>query len=173
VAQMVITAVGQDRPGLVGEVTGQLLRDGINVSDSRMVNLRGQFAMLMLVEGSDDALARLKGTLPAVTGRLGLALSISEHGGLQKSVPGLPFRLKTYSMDQPGIVHRVSQMLQTHGVNIESLETRQESQPFGGGSLFTMDMLLTVPAGVSVKQLRAGLEVICESLNCDLDLEAA
>jgi glycine cleavage system transcriptional repressor len=38
--QMIITAVGPDRPGIVGELTGELHSAGANILDSRMVNLR-------------------------------------------------------------------------------------------------------------------------------------
>ena len=47
--ELVITAVGSDRPGLVGRLTAPLYEVSANVADSRMVNLRGQFALLLLV----------------------------------------------------------------------------------------------------------------------------
>ena len=39
----VLTAIGDDRPGLVAEVTRYVLERGGNLEDSRMVNLHGQF----------------------------------------------------------------------------------------------------------------------------------
>src|SRR3954452_21329891 len=50
VGQWIITAVGPDRPGLVGDLTGHLHAAGANLLDSRMVNLRGQFALVLLME---------------------------------------------------------------------------------------------------------------------------
>ena len=41
--QWIITAVGPDRPGLVGELTGLLHAGGANLLDSRMVNGQLQF----------------------------------------------------------------------------------------------------------------------------------
>ena len=35
-----------DRPGIVGELTAHLHTAGCNILDSRMVNLRGEFAMI-------------------------------------------------------------------------------------------------------------------------------
>src|SRR5690348_7753040 len=66
-AQLIITAVGPDRPGIVGELTSHLHAAGGNLLDSRMINLRGEFAMMILVETSaDEAAGRLKDELPAV-----------------------------------------------------------------------------------------------------------
>jgi len=169
--QLILTAVGTDRPGLVGELTGHLHAAGANILDTRMVNLRGRFAVLILLEAPD--LAAIKATLPAAAERIGLTLHMTDHAKHPPQPAGIPFRLKTYSLDQPGLVHRVSEVLRSHGVNIEDLSARQDSAPFAGDPLFIMEMRLTVPASVPVKKLRADLEAACESLNADLDLEPA
>lgn len=174
-AQWIVTAVGPDRPGLVGELTGHLHAGGANLLDSRMVNLRGQFALVLLMECPPGPAAdRLAADLPRVGRDAGLTLTVIPHGPAPaKPTGGVPFRLKTYSSDQPGIVHRVTDLLRAHGANIEELETRQESAAFAGTPLFTMELRLTVPPSVPVRKVRAELEALCDKLNCDVDLEPA
>ena len=41
----ILTALGTDRPGLVDEVSQFIFQHGGNIEDSRMLNLRGQFAI--------------------------------------------------------------------------------------------------------------------------------
>lgn len=171
--QLVITAVGPDRPGLVGELTGHLFTSGANLADSRMINLRGQFALLLLVEGSEAVLQKVQPAVKEAGQKLGLAVSFTAHGEPKATSTGVPFKLKTYSMDQPGIVHRISSLLQKHGVNIEELQTRLESGPFMGAPLFTLEVRMTVPPSLPVRQLRAELQGVCDTLNCDMDLEPA
>ena len=171
--QWVVTAVGPDRPGLVGELTGHLHAAGANLLDSRMVNLRGQFALVLLMECPGSAGRELARTLPEAAGRMGMRLTVTHQPEAARSAQGMPFRLKTYSLDQPGIVHRVTHLLQGHGVNIEELSTKQESAAFAGTPLFLMEMRLTVPPAVPVRKLRVELESLCDSLNCDVDLEPA
>jgi glycine cleavage system transcriptional repressor len=170
-SQLVVTAVGQDRPGLVGEFTGHLHSAGANIVESRMVNLRGQFAVILLLESANTA--QLKEKLPGIGQKTGLAFSVIEPAAATTTAKGIPYKLKTYSLDQPGLVHRVSEVLRAHGVNIEDLTARQESAPFAGDPLFLMEMKLTVPGAVQVKALRNDLNLVCEKLNCDLDLEPA
>lgn len=167
--QLILTALGNDRPGLVGELTGILLQAGANILDTRMVNLRGRFAVLVLLEAAD--LAPLTRTLPVACEKIGLTLHLTEHGMVPAAKTGLPLRLKTYSLDQPGLVHRITEVLRRHGVNIEDLTARQDSAPFAGDPLFTMEMRLTVPAAVPIRALRADLEAECEKVNADMDLE--
>jgi glycine cleavage system transcriptional repressor len=174
-AQLIITAVGPDRPGIVGELTAHLHEHGgANLLDSRMVNLRGQFAMLILFETTEDHAAALARDLPAVGRGMGLNLSVTPQGAIAaRSAEGLRFKLKTYSLDQPGIVARLTSVLRQHGVNIEELSAWQESAAFAGSPLFLTEMRLTVPPTVPVRQLRTDLESLCSQLNCDVDLEPA
>jgi glycine cleavage system transcriptional repressor len=173
-AQLIITAVGPDRPGIVGELTAHLHAAGGNVLDSRMVNLRGEFAMMILLEVPDDAASRVGAELPRHGEGLGLKLSVTpQHAGAAKPQGGIPYRLKTYSMDQPGILARLTAVLRAAGVNIEELEARQESAPFAGSPLFSTEMRITVPRGVPLAQLRQQLETVGNELNCDVDLDPA
>ncbi len=171
-AQLIVSALGPDRPGIVGELTERIHESGGNLLDSRMVNLRGQFALMILLECDESSAQKLSRELPGEGEKIGLQLTVRPQGAEAKPVGGMRYRLKTYSLDQPGIVARLSKVLRGHGVNIEELVARQESAPFDGGQLFTAEMRLTIPGGVSVRKLREELEALCNDLNCDVDLDA-
>jgi glycine cleavage system transcriptional repressor len=167
--QLVITAVGPDRPGLVRDISGHIHAAGANLADSRMVNLRGHFALLVLVEGGSEVLEKTRKTVQDAAPSMGLTVTFSEEPAAAPRT-GVPYRLKTYSMDQPGLVHKITSFLQEHGINIEELESDLDSAPFMGTSIFTMEVLLSVPPTVSVKELRQSLENLGATLNCDIDL---
>ncbi len=171
--QLIVTAVGPDRPGIVGELAGFVHSAGGNLLDSRMVNLRGEFAMMILLECPDHAARRLEEEMPRVGEQMGLRIIVRPQERRGQPVRGLPYRLKTYSMDQPGIVARLTGVLRAHGVNIEELEARQESAAFAGDPLFLTEMRLTVPPDVAVGKLRRELETVGNELNCDVDLDPA
>jgi glycine cleavage system transcriptional repressor len=175
--ELVVTAVGPDRPGIASDFAGHVHAAGANLADTRMVNLRGQFALLALVEGSAEVLEDVKRRLKDAGPKIGLAIEFStpsaKPGAVAPAREGVPFRLKTYSMDQPGIVHRITSYLREQGVNVEELTTRLESAPFMGTPVFTMEILMLVPKKVSVKALRSGLEELGDTLNCDVDLDPA
>jgi glycine cleavage system transcriptional repressor len=172
--ELVITAVGPDRPGLVGRLTAPLYESGANLADSRMVNLRGQFAVILLAEVPERSIESIQGRLLSLSEELGLTLAFCEHEAQEDKWPttvGVPFRLKTYAMDQPGLVHRITDLLQRNGINVEELETRSQPRPQTGAPLFSMDLLMTVPSGVPIKRLRAELLTLCEELNCDVEIQ--
>jgi glycine cleavage system transcriptional repressor len=170
--ELVVTAVGPDRPGIASDFTGHVHAAGANLADSRMVNLRGQFALLALVEGEPGALEALKGRLRAGASALGLTFEFSAAPRADAR-KGVPFRLKTYSMDQPGIVHKITTFLREQHINVEELETHLESAPFMGTPVFTMEIVMLVPPTSNVKALRHALEELGDTLNCDIDIDPA
>jgi glycine cleavage system transcriptional repressor len=172
--ELVITAVGPDRPGIAAELSGHVHAAHANLADSRMVNLRGKFALVALVEGEPSALEALKARLKQAAPEMKLTIDVSPAES-RTSTPrdGVPFRLKTYSMDQPGIVHRLTSHLHRLGINVEELETHLESAPFMGAPIFTMEIVMLVPRGVSVTKLRRELEELGEAVNCDVDIDPA
>lgn len=170
---LLVTAVGPDRPGLVGDLSAHLHAAGANIADSRMMNLRGRFALILLLDGAPAALASLRESLPTRGRALGLSVTFAEDSAAGAPLRGVPYKLRTYAADQPGIVARVTEVLQQHGANIEELSTKLESAPFSGSPLFTLEALLTLPEGRPVRAVRKDLEAVCEALNCDIDLNPA
>lgn len=170
----VITAVGPDRPGLVERITKPLLETSSNVGDSRMINLRGQFALILFAEIAEASLDPVKRALGEAARELDLAVAF--HGpsqvstGVGPATVGVPYRLRIFAMDQPGIVHRITDVLQRSLVNVEELETRSQPRPHSGAPLFSLELRMTVPAERSIRALREELTAVCDALNCDLEL---
>ena len=179
--QLIITAVGPDRPGLVDQISGQLLDAGANIADSRMINLAGQFALMMLArlpEDAADSAEALVAQLEQAGTSIGLKISavvIPPQQGDRASgaTKALGLRLRVFGMDKPGIVHRISNWLHEQHVNIEEMQTYLQAGSYTGTPQFTMDLRMSVPESVQVSQLRTQLAQLCDSLNCDMDLEPA
>ncbi len=170
-AELVITAIGPDRPGLVDEFTGALLDAGGNVADSRMMHLRGEFAMMLLTEVDDGAVDSVSSALKQAGESIGLSVTITLQQTASSPASGVTFRLRISAMDKPGIVHRITHLLHERCVNIEELETNLEPGAYGGTPQFTMSLCMTVPADVEVQQLHGDLQSLCDSINCDVDME--
>src|SRR6185312_9109880 len=170
-AHVILTAIGGDRPGLVEEVSEYAFSRGANIEDSRMVNLRGQFAIMVLLGGPDQTVSRLREDLGLLSRQTALHAELhdakpttsSETSGAQ----ALPYRLTGTALDQSGLVHRISHLLRELHVNIESLETRLRPAPYTGAPMFDMELILLVPRTTSLSQLRQNLTRHCDELNVD------
>ena len=67
--ELVITALGEDRPGIVDELSNVLSTHQLNIEDSRMSVLGGEFAILMLVSGASNSIDAFIDKIPEL-GRL-------------------------------------------------------------------------------------------------------
>ena len=77
--------------------------------------------------------------------------------------------------DSPGIVHKVTRLLAENGMNIDDLQTSEESAPFGGMTLFSMKGMTTETSPLhksfDPNKTRSKLADLGDSLNCDIWLE--
>jgi glycine cleavage system transcriptional repressor len=174
----ILTAIGTDRPGIVDELSQFIFDRGGNIEDSRMVNLRGQFASMVLVGGSADVLTRISKELPDFARRIGMNAELrpagaERPGGAQGAAAALPYRLVGTGIDQPGLVHRLAHLLREMNVNIESLETRLTPAPYTGAPMFELEAVLSVPRATQLSQLRQKLSAACDEINMDWDLQTA
>ncbi len=172
--QLVISTLGKDHPGIVNRFTETMAEYQVNIGDSRMVSLCGQFAMIMLVQVSEDKLDEFRHDLPGICDEMGLSVTVGV-GGKEVEVEGdgIPYRIRTYAMDQLGLVHRISHVLHGYGANIVQLDTHLGHGPHTGTPLFSMDMVVIIPSDVRLKTVREKLEGLSEELNCDLDIDRA
>lgn len=121
-----VTAIGQDRPGIVAAISGALFELGGNIEDSQMSILGGHFAVMLIVRVPPSvSREELAERLGAVRDRLGLeAITFNDVGELPAGAPQPSHVLSVYGSDHPGIVHSVTAALAERGVNITDLETR-------------------------------------------------
>jgi glycine cleavage system transcriptional repressor len=175
-AHAILTAVGVDRAGLVDEVSSFIYDRGGNIEDSRMVNLRGLFAMMVLVGGDEATIGKLRHEQSTLAEKSGLQVDVrplpDRPAAAAPSVAAgaLPFRFVATAVDRAGIVHEISHLLRDLNVNIESLETRLSPAPYTGSPVFEMEAVLAVPRSTPVNQLRQKLGALCDEMNLDWEL---
>ena len=167
----VLTAIGEDRPGLVEEVSEFVFARGASIEDSRMANMQGQFAIVMLIGGAQEAIDRVTTDIDALSSQTGI------HARLTPTVragtggpPRLPYRLTGRALDQTGLVHQVANLLRSLNVNIESMETTLEAAPVTAAPVFAMDLIIAVPGDTPLQKLRDEVARVCDSLNIDWQL---
>ncbi len=171
----ILTAIGADRSGLVDEVSQFIFSAGGNIEDSRMVNLRGQFAMMVLFGAPAEKLEQVRSELPQLTERTQLHAEVHLAGAMAASgasTHSLPYRFTATAIDQSGLVHRIAHVFRDAGVNIESLDTRLAAAPYTGAPLFEMELVVALPHTTPVARLREQLGQLCDELNVDWALES-
>lgn len=168
---LVISAIGSDRPGLVDQMTQPIHENSGNILDSRMTVLGGEFAILMLVEGGWDTIARLEELVPTLQESLGLTITTKRTETKPTDKPVLPYMVSVVALDHPGIVNQLSSFFSNRQINIQSLETDSYHAAHTGTPMFAVNMNVQIPAEQSIVALRTEFFEFCDGLNLDAILE--
>ena len=168
---LVLTVIGDDRPGLVSALSDTIAACDGNWTETRMASLGGKFAGILLVtvpQAKADALISALRGLEAQSLHLVVQRS---HG--EAPAGGRLLVLELVGQDRPGIVRDISHLLAEHGINIEELETACVSGSFSGEALFKAQARLRVPRQVATAELRTLLEALANELMVDVSLDEA
>lgn len=167
---LVLTVLGQDRPGLVDAIAQAVADHGGNWVESRMAHLAGQFAGILRVEVDADQEQALTTALGSLADGV---LESTVHADHTKPVATANpvVQLALVGQDRPGIVREISRVLATHGVNVEELNTECRRAANSGQSLFQVEAQLRLPESLSTDVLRTALEAVAHDMMVDISLE--
>jgi len=167
----VVTAIGADRVGIVDDLSGAAAQAGCNIEASKMAVLGGEFAVIMLVSGSSESMDALSARVPALNEKLSLRIDLKRTGKPRREESGRPYVLEAVSLDTPGIVHAVTEIIRRHGINIEDLETDTAAAPWTGAPMFRMKAHIIVASSVSVAKLKEELGALQLAQDLDISLK--
>lgn len=167
--ELVLTAIAEDRPGLVEKLATVIADHSGNWVDSEMARLGGEFAGILRVSLPKDCV----GSLGQALGRLaesGITVTMREASpGAPR--PGRQARLDLTGQDHTGIVLEATRVLARQGVNVDALHTRVFPGSMSGEAMFHAEADVILPDGLALDDLRDALEVIAHDLMVDITLK--
>ncbi len=168
---LVITALGEDKPGIIDKFSQSVADCGCNVIDSRMTVLGGEFAVLQLVSGKWNELTKLENVLPAVGEPLGLTVICKRTQPIEPSADLMPYTVELISIDHPGIVHELAHFFSSRNINIQELNTTRYAAAHTGTPMFALHITANIPADTHIASLRDEFLDFCETQNMDATIE--
>ena len=166
---LVLTFVGDDRPGLINAISEAVAAHGGTWLESRSVRLAGKFAGAALVGVEDDRVTALELSLRDLA-HAGLRIGVERGAAAEAERPARTVKLDVVGNERPGIVRDVTQALTRFGVNIEEFASGLEGEPFTGVEMFHATARLSVPEGLKLEDLRGALERLAAEIMVDLNV---
>ena len=166
--QLLLTAVGADRAGLVSDLSEIVAHYDGNWLDSRMARLAGAFAGIVLVDIKSSKVEPLKADLAGLEVK-GLRVTVTDTTPQQdEGEAALVVHLVGH--DHPGIIHKVTATMARLGVTIDDLSTGLREAPMGDGILFEAQVQCRITNATTLDDLRSELEAIATEIMVDIDL---
>jgi glycine cleavage system regulatory protein len=168
-ASLVLTILGEDRPGLVEAVSQTIADHGGSWQESRMVRLAGRFAGVLLVSVDAAQADKLTAALSGLEAS-GLAVAVERSSETDSLGELRALVLDLVGQDRPGIVRDISTVLAQRGVNVIELHTFVSSAPMSGEPLFNARAHLRSPPDLKLPELRDILERIADDLMVEITI---
>lgn len=176
-SKVVITVLGQDRPGLVAEVSAVLAEHGFNIEDVSQTLAQSQFAGIFIAsvpagEMAEEAGLRLDASF--ATRFAGQPLHVWRYplengqGPAAGHAASEPFVITSQGPDRVGLIAGLAGVLAAHGANIVNLKAA-----FQGDDHTRMRMIFEadVPSAVDRRAFRDALYAKARELGHDLSLQ--
>lgn len=122
---LAVTAIGNDRPGIVAAVTRTLYELGCNLEDATSTILRGHFAMMLIVSAPPGLPPEeVERRFRTIARDMHLVITARPVEAADLEVKPPTHVLSVYGSDKPGIVFEITQFLASEGANITDLTSR-------------------------------------------------
>jgi glycine cleavage system transcriptional repressor len=169
-----LSAVGKDQPGIVAALSKVFFETGCNLEDSSMTQLKGEFAVLLLVSLPEKLTSEtLKKAVEPVAAQWNLTFTLRELGpgelDSSQTAPGPPYTLVVYGIDHPGIVYRITQAAAEEKINISDLRThvtKAKDTP-----LYSLIVELEIPDVARAGAFQKKLEILKKELKVEITLK--
>ena len=166
----IVTFIGDDRPGLVEQLSSVIQRNDGNWLESRLSQLGGKFAGLILVSLPADDGQTLEADLNALAAS-GISVRVTPTGERKVPVPGRTITLTVIGPDRLGIVREISHALAKRQNNELNMESEVSSAPMSAEMIFSAHIEAWIPEGTKMDDLQDSLDDIANHMTLEIDLE--
>lgn len=163
--QLVLTAIGEDRPGIVSELTKLVSDCHCNIIDSRIAILGNEFTFIMLLSGDMAALCRVEHLLPLKGMEMGLLTMMKRTS---QHIPGeysAGYTLEYHGVDTPGTLSKFTGFFAKQNISICSLksDTYEENEQL----MMRCEIEVNIPVEVDSDEFKMKFEDLSRKLNVD------
>lgn len=167
---LVITLIGDDRPGLVERLSSLVTAHHGNWLESSLAQLAGKFAGVVKVSVPENQADTLTGALRAL-GDLRVTVEAGSEASPSETTPSRRMSFSLVGHDRIGIVREVSQVFARHGVNVEKFSSRTSTAAMSSERLFHAEAELLADRDFDADVLKDDLERLSSDLIVDIDLD--
>lgn len=171
--KLTLTVLGNDRPGIISAISGNLLKHDCNIENVSQTLLQSEFAGIFIVSAPENLLSEtLQHHLECDLSGMGLHVHVKPLSRENPPSPpeaSEPFVVITIGPDRKGLVAEIAGVIAGHGVNILNLKA-----VFKGGEEPDKNIMvyeIEVPKRVDLKVFKNDLKETATRMGLDLSLQ--
>lgn len=168
---LVITALGKNGSGNLDQLVRSIKDCGCNINESRLSVMGSETAIFMQLSGPWDAIAKIEDTLPKLGKRLDIKITSNRttQGNIRDNL--MPYAIDVVAIDHIGIVYEIVNFIHENKISIQDMSTNTYRIDNSATTMFSMHMVINIPANTSISSIRGDFMDFCDRLNLDGVLE--
>lgn len=171
--KMIISVLGQDRPGIIAAVTRILFEQDCNIENVSQTILQNEFSGIFII-GVPNTLSETDLHQHLIDGLAPMGLHVFEKPLTQSevtqaAVDSEPFVITTKGPDRKGLVAAITAIMAAHRVNVTNLLAvfKGGDDPNANIMIYEVD----IPTDINHQVLRRELREKALSLNLDISIQ--
>jgi len=163
--KIIVSGFGNDRPGIVKQIS-KVISDAMgNIEESRMIRLGSDFTIMMLIDIHSDK-GRVIDKLESIDDMRFIIKDSSNV--LENSASNATISLS--GADNIGIVHLISDKLAKNDINILEMNTDIINMPNTGTPIFNMEARVLIDKETNLEKLRMDLDRDSDEFDVEIAL---
>lgn len=162
--QLVITAIGTDRTGIVSKLARLVTDYNANIIDSRMAVFGNEFTFIMLINGDQAAISKIEYLIPALGLELDLTTMTKRTTARPRTQVVAHYILDYSGPDRVGTLGAITGLMASHNIYIGSLQSATSIIADGTVQLHSQ-MSMEIPEGVEPAIIETEVMTLLAELN--------
>jgi glycine cleavage system transcriptional repressor len=126
--QLIITFLGADKVGILGEIANLVCNLKCNILDSRQAHYGEDFSLTLILEGSLASITRAEFEIPQLSQKLELLCMVKRTKQHSKQHLVHLADVEFHGKDAVGIIKEVTQFFVDHNIQINAFRQKTEGQ---------------------------------------------
>ncbi|MGI9229822.1 MAG: glycine cleavage system protein R [Gammaproteobacteria bacterium] len=165
---LAMTVIGDHSPALPEQLTKTVSDCGCHIKDCRMTVLGQQLAVLMLLSGNWDSIAKVE---DALLKEKDLAIHIKRTECDNPGGKLIPYAVDVICPDQAGVHSKLMQFFAKNNTHIHDLYSTTYEASQTATTMVSVHLNIHVPVDIAISSLRNDFMDFCDRLNLDAIME--
>lgn len=162
---LIISAIGENKPNALNELFLTIAKNECNVEESRMTLMGSDIAVILLVTGPWNAIAKVESSLPNLKKDFMLEVKRTNAFALKEEI--LPYLVTIVAINQSHILYEVVNFFVQQNIIIDDIQNTTYAASLSGTVMLTINMRIGVAANLSITDFREQFALLCDELNLD------
>lgn len=167
---LVISAIAPNRPGIANEITSLVTYCGCNIIESKMKAMGETFSLVLMAAGEWNAIAKLEHVLPSKASSMQMT-TMMQRTELEAPKRELPYRVKIFALDNPGISKEITHYFNEQGINIQEMSCNTYPAQHTSAMVVAIKLTIGIGTGVTVSKVRESFKEFCDKTNLDGEIK--